>query len=54
MQYARQVVHAVDDLKSDFAESRGRPHGTVRIAAFRGIATHSLPAIVKLFHDRHP
>jgi len=52
--YARKVVHAVDDLRSDFAENRGQPHGTVRIAAFRGIATHSLPAIVKLFHDRHP
>lgn len=54
VKYARKVIHAVDDLKSDFAESRDRPHGTVRIAAFRGIATHSLPAIVKLFHDRHP
>jgi len=54
VQYARQVVHSVDDLESEFAEHRGQPHGTVRIAAFRGIATHSLPAIVKIFHDRHP
>jgi LysR family cys regulon transcriptional activator len=54
MRYARQVVHSVDDLESEFAEQRGQPHGTVRIAAFRGIATHSLPAIVKHFHDRHP
>lgn len=54
VKYARKVVHAVDDLKSDFAESSGHLFGTVRIAAFRGIATHSLPAIVKHFHDRHP
>ena len=54
VRYARQVVHTVDDLKSEFSEIHGRPHGTVRIAAFRGIATHSLPAIVKRFHDSHP
>ena len=52
--YARRVIHTVDDLKSEFSEIQGRPHGTVRIAAFRGIATHSLPAIVKKFHQLHP
>jgi DNA-binding transcriptional LysR family regulator len=52
--YARKVVHSVDDLQSEFAENRGQPYGTVRLAAFRGIATHSLPAIVKHFYDRHP
>ncbi|MEN8008661.1 MAG: LysR family transcriptional regulator, partial [Candidatus Krumholzibacteriota bacterium] len=54
VRYARLVVHTVDDLQSEFSEIQGRPHGTVRIAAFRGIATHSLPAIVKRFHQAHP
>jgi LysR family cys regulon transcriptional activator len=54
VRYARQVVHAVDDLRSEFAETRGTPGGTVRIAAFRGIATHSLPAIVKRFRSSYP
>jgi len=54
VRYARLVVHTVDDLQSEFSEIQGRPHGTVRIAAFRGIATHSLPTIVKRFHDSHP
>jgi len=52
--YARRVVHTVDDLESEFSEIQGRPHGTVRIAAFRGIATHSLPAIVNRFHQTNP
>lgn len=54
MEYARRVVHAVDDLQSDFADMPGRPRGTIRIAAFRGIATHTLPAITQRFHAAHP
>jgi len=52
--YARAVVHAMEDLRQEFADLRGRPRGTVRIAAFRGIATYSLPDIVQRFHALYP
>lgn len=54
MEYARRVVQAVDDLESDFADQSGRPRGTIRIAAFRGIATHVLPAMTQRFHAAYP
>lgn len=52
--YARQVVHAVEDLQGEFAEVGGQPRGTIRIAAFRGMATFSLPEITRHFLARHP
>ncbi len=52
--YARVILHSVDDLMGEFAELSGRPHGSIRIAAFRGIATYQLPAIVQRFRERHP
>lgn len=54
MEYARRIVHAVDDLKNEFADRPGPPRGTVRIAAFRGIATHALPAMTRRFHAAYP
>jgi len=52
--YARQVLNTLDDLESEFAELSARPHGTIRIASFRGIATYQLPWIIKRFRRKHP
>ena len=46
LEYARSVIQSVDDLQEEFAAMRGQPRGTVRLAAFRGIAAYSLPSIV--------
>jgi len=54
VEYARRIVHAADDLQSDFADKGTRPRGTIRIAAFRGIATHALPAITQRYHAAYP
>ena len=43
----------MEDLESEFADVSGRPRGTIRIAAFRGIATFSLPEIARSFLARH-
>jgi LysR family cys regulon transcriptional activator len=52
--YARQILNSMDDLESEFSELRARPHGTIRIASFRGIAIYHLPWIVKRFRRQHP
>ena len=52
--YARTVVQSVEDLRCEFDDLRGRPSGTVRLAAFRGITTYSLPDIVQRYHTLYP
>jgi DNA-binding transcriptional LysR family regulator len=52
--YARSVLHALDDLESEFAELSGRPHGTIRTAAIRGMAMFQVPWMVKRFRQQHP
>ena len=54
LEYARSVIQSVDDLQEEFAAMRGQPRGTVRLAAFRGIAAYSLPSIVQRFLALHP
>jgi LysR family cys regulon transcriptional activator len=52
--YARLILNSMDDLESEFAELSARPHGTIHIAAFRGIAMHQLPWAIKRFRRKHP
>jgi DNA-binding transcriptional LysR family regulator len=52
--YARRILHAMDDLKSEFAELSGHPHGTIRVAAIRGMVMFHLPWIIKRFRVMHP
>ena len=52
--YARTVVQSMEDMRDEFDDLRGQPRGTVRLAAFRGIAAYSLPDIVQRFRDLYP
>jgi DNA-binding transcriptional LysR family regulator len=52
--HARAILNQIDDLQGEFAELSARPHGTVRIAAFRGMAMTQLPWIVSRFRVQHP
>ncbi len=52
--YARTVIRAVEDLSHEFDDLRGRPTGVIRLAAFRGITTYSLPDIVQRFNASYP
>jgi LysR family cys regulon transcriptional activator len=52
--YAHDVVRCVEDLQQEFADRRGRPTGTVSLAAFRGITVYTLPDIVHRFHTLYP
>ncbi len=52
--HARAILNQVDDLETEFAELGARPHGTVRIAACRGIGMYHLPRVVQRFRDQHP
>lgn len=54
LEYARTVIQVVEDLCHEFDDLRGRPAGLVRLAAFRGITTYSLPDIVQRFNTAHP
>jgi DNA-binding transcriptional LysR family regulator len=52
--YARSLLNTLDDLHSEFAELAGRPHGAIRVAASRGVATFRLPGIVQTFRRAYP
>jgi LysR family cys regulon transcriptional activator len=52
--YAQRILNDVDDLQAEFAELSARPHGTIRISAFRGIAMFQLPWIIRRFRRAHP
>jgi DNA-binding transcriptional LysR family regulator len=52
--HARTVIQSVEDLQEEFADLRGQPRGTLRLAPFRGIAVFSLPDIVQRYHARYP
>jgi LysR family cyn operon transcriptional activator len=54
LNYARDVIQSLDDLRAEFDDLRGRPRGTVRLAAFRGYTLYALPDIVQRFHALHP
>ncbi|MEM9486064.1 MAG: LysR family transcriptional regulator [Cyanobacteria bacterium P01_F01_bin.116] len=51
---AIQVLKLVDDMAQDAQQARGLQGGTVRIAAFRSVATHLLPAAIARLHSRYP
>jgi len=52
--YARSILHSIDDLETEFSELALQPHGTIRIAAFRGVAMFHLPWVVKRFRQQYP
>ncbi len=51
---ATQVLRLLDGMVQDAQQTRGLQGGTVRIAAFRSVATHLLPAAIARLHSRYP
>jgi DNA-binding transcriptional LysR family regulator len=52
--YARIILNTVDDLETEFGELAARPHGSIRIAAFRGVAMFQLPWMIRRFRRQNP
>jgi len=51
---ARLALGAVERICQSAQQARGLQGGEVRIAAFRSVATHILPEVIRQFHQRHP
>ena len=51
---ANQVLKLIDGIAQDAQQTRGLQGGTVRLAAFRSVATHLLPAAIARLHSRYP
>ena len=51
---ANQVLKLLDDMAQSAQQAKGLQGGTVRIAAFRSVATHLLPAAIARLHHRYP
>jgi DNA-binding transcriptional LysR family regulator len=54
LDYARTLVRSLEDLHDEFDDLRGRPRGTVRLAAFSGVNAYLLPDIVRRYHSLYP
>jgi DNA-binding transcriptional LysR family regulator len=54
VEHARQIVQQADQIIRLAELSRGLQGGQVRIASFRSVATHILPAVIATFHQRFP
>jgi len=52
--HAQQVLKLLDSIVSEANHSKGLQGGTVRIAAFRSVATQLLPAAIARLHSRYP
>lgn len=51
--YARDILNSLDDLETEFSELAARPHGSIRIAAGRGVAMFQLPWMIRRFLGSH-
>ncbi|NJN01066.1 MAG: LysR family transcriptional regulator [Leptolyngbyaceae cyanobacterium RM1_1_2] len=51
---AQQVLALLEDMASAADQTKGLQGGTVRIAAFRSVATHVLPKAIAQLHSRYP
>lgn len=51
---ARQVLSSLQNLCRQAELAKGLQSGEVRIAAFRSVATHILPEVIRQFTTRHP
>ncbi len=51
---AIQVLKLLDGMAQDAQNTKGLRGGTVRIAAFRSVATHLLPGAIARLHSRYP
>ncbi|WP_035986221.1 LysR family transcriptional regulator [Leptolyngbya sp. KIOST-1] len=51
---ARQVLRSLDSLCHKAEEAKGLQAGEVRIAAFRSVATHILPEVIRQFRQQYP
>jgi DNA-binding transcriptional LysR family regulator len=52
--HAQQILDILEALISDAEQAKGVQGGTVRIAAFRSVATHILPQAIAHLHRRYP
>ncbi len=51
---ARQVLQALDNICRKAEMAKGLDGGEVRIAAFRSVATHVLPDVIRHFREKYP
>jgi DNA-binding transcriptional LysR family regulator len=51
---AAQVLKLLEGIVQDAQQAKGLQGGTVRIAAFRSVATHLLPGAIARLHKRYP
>lgn len=51
---ARQVLRSLSNLCNRADEAKGLQTGEVRIAAFRSVATHILPEVIRQFRQQYP
>jgi DNA-binding transcriptional LysR family regulator len=51
---ARQVLRSLHSLCHKAEAAKGLQTGEVRIAAFRSVATHILPEVIRQFRQQHP
>ncbi|MEM9807119.1 MAG: LysR family transcriptional regulator [Cyanobacteria bacterium P01_D01_bin.56] len=51
---AMQVLQLLDGMVQDAQNAKGLKGGTVRVAAFRSVATHILPGAIANLHSRYP
>lgn len=51
---ARLVMRSLDSICRKAQLAKGLQSGQVRIAAFRSVATHILPAVIQQFRQRYP
>ena len=52
--HARQVLHLLDTMVKEADLSKGLRGGSLRVACFRSVATHVLPAIISKFRHHFP
>lgn len=52
--YARQVLQLLEAMVKEANLEKGLHGGSVRIACFRSVATHVLPAVIVRFRSRFP
>jgi len=50
---ARQVLQALDNICRKAEMAKGLEGGEVRIAAFRSVATHVLPEVIRQFREKY-
>lgn len=51
---ATQILKLLEGIDQDAQRSKGLQGGTVRIAAYRSVATHILPGAIARLHSRYP